>query len=185
MITIVYGHPYGRSFNHAILETVIGSLQAKGREYTLLDLYADNFDPAVREGDLALYARGHTRDELAVKYMKILAGTREIIYIFPIWWGLEPAIVKGFHDKVLLKDFAWKYTASGDLSPLLHIKKTTLISTSEAPGTLFRAYFEDYLPNHVFRAVGMENPSWHNLDNVVQGGEQRRKDFLALVAKLI
>ena len=115
MITIVYGHPWGKSFNAAIRDAVMDAL--KGREHALLDLYADGFDPAVREADLALYSAGRTNDALAQKYMEILARTREIIYIYPVWWGTEPAIVKGFHDKVLLKGFClvlfrrWEFAA--------------------------------------------------------------------------
>lgn len=184
MLSIVYGHPYDGSFGHAILETILKKLRATAREHMLMDLYADHFDPAVREEDLALYSSGRTSDPLAMRYMEILRKTSEIIYIFPVWWGVEPAIVKGFHDKVLLKDFAWFYSDTGALSPLLRIGKTTVITTSEAPTRLFSAYFEDYLPEHVFSAVGMGNPVWLNLDNIIHCGEAARKEFLEKVEKL-
>lgn len=185
MVTIVYGHPYDKSFNHAILAAVLAALREQGREYALLDLYADGFDPAVREAELALYCAGKTCDKLARKYMDILGRTREIVYIFPVWWGVEPAIVKGFHDKVLLKDFAWQYTAEGMLEPLLEIEKTTLLTTSDAPSAAFSAYFEEYLPGHVFAAVGMRNASWHNFENIVRSTSRQREDFLRLAARVV
>ena len=43
--TIIYAHPYEKSFNHAILERVQALLDAKGQEYRLIDLYADVFNP--------------------------------------------------------------------------------------------------------------------------------------------
>lgn len=185
MVTIVYGHPYAKSFNHAILEAVLAALRERRRECALLDLYADGFDPAVREAELALYGVGKTSDELAQRYMKILAVTTEIVYIFPVWWGVEPAIVKGFHDKALLKDFAWRYAADGSLEPLLEIGKTTLLTTSDAPTAVFRAYFEDYLPAHVFAAVGMRNASWHNFENIVRSTPAAREEFLRLAAEVV
>ena len=133
MITVVYGHPYDGSFNAAIRDTVLATLRESGREPALIDLYADAFDPAVRAPELALYGEGCTCDALAQRYMDILRRTDEIIYIFPVWWGTEPAIVNGFHDKVLLKGFAWSYGADGSLSPRLAIRRTTLFTTSEAP----------------------------------------------------
>lgn len=185
MVTIVYGHPYAKSFNHAILEAVLAALRERGRKHALLDLYADGFDAAVREAELALYGAGKTCDKLARKYMDILGGTREIVYIFPVWWGVEPAIVKGFHDKVLLKDFAWRYTPEGRLEPLLRIDKVTLLTTSDAPSAVFRAYFEEYLPEHVFAAVGMGNASWHNFENIVRSTPEAREEFLRLAARVV
>lgn len=183
MVTIVYGHPYGKSFNAAIKDAVMAALA--DREHTLIDLYADGFDPAVRREDLALYSAGRTCDALAQSYMDILANTREIIYIFPVWWGVEPAIVKGFHDKVLLKDFAWSYSAAGALLPKLKIEKTTLFTTSDAPGDFFAAYFNDYLPSHVFAAVGMNNAAWHNFGNILRASEAERKAFLDRIGEWI
>lgn len=185
LITIVYGHPYGKSFNRAILDSALASLQARNLDYTLIDLYGDGFDPAVREQDLALYSCGQTNDALAQKYMEILGKTAEIIYIFPVWWGVEPAIVKGFHDKVLLKDFAWSYSPEGNLQPKLQIDKTTIFTTSDAPGDFFAAYFNDYLPMHVFAAVGMGNVSWHNFGNILRSTSEERADFLRLVAQKV
>ena len=183
MITIVYGHPYDGSFNAAIRDTVLVTLREAGREHTLIDLYADAFDPAVRTPELALYGEGRTCDALAQRYMDILRRTDEIIYIFPVWWGTEPAIVNGFHDKVLLKGFAWTYAPDGSLSPLLHIRRATLFTTSEAPSACFAAYFADYLPAHVFAAVGMENPAWHNFANITRSTPEERAAFLRLVAR--
>lgn len=183
MIAIVYGHPYGQSFNAAVRDAVTASLRAQNRDYRLLDLYGDGFDPAVREGELALYGAGRTSDALAQKYMEILAVAKEIIYIYPVWWGTEPAIVKGFHDKVLLKDFAWSYSPEGQLLPLLRIDRTTIFTTSDAPGDFFAPYFNDYLPSHVFAAVGMRNVSWHNMGNILRASAEERAAFLRLAAQ--
>lgn len=183
MITIVYGHPYDKSFNAAIRETVIDTLSGENAAYSLIDLYADGFDPAVRQAELALYAQGRTCDALAQRYMKILGRTERLIYVYPVWWGTEPAIVKGFHDKVLLKDFSWIYSPEGRLLPRLHIGHTTLFTTSEAPTECFAAYFAEYLPSHVFAAVGMGNATWHNFENITQSTPGERAAFLELVAR--
>ena len=45
MTTIVYAHPWAGSFNHAILETVTKQLDFHEENYTVIDLYADGFNP--------------------------------------------------------------------------------------------------------------------------------------------
>ena len=183
MITVVYGHPYDKSFNAAIRDAVLAALAKEGPEWSLIDLYADRFDPAVRAPELALYSGGRTSDPQAQKYMDILARTDRIIYIFPVWWGTEPAIVKDFHDKVLLKGFAWTHSPEGRLVPKLRISSTTLFTTSEAPTGTFSAYFTGYLPEHVFAAVGMQGVAWHNFDHVPQSTPEERAAFLELAAR--
>lgn len=37
--TIIYAHPYEKSFNHAILQRVEALLQAKGENYRVTDLW--------------------------------------------------------------------------------------------------------------------------------------------------
>lgn len=69
---IVYDHPYEKSFNHAILQTVIAALQSKGKAHALIDLHADNFDPVFRKEELALYGKGETIDPLVEKYWQLL-----------------------------------------------------------------------------------------------------------------
>ncbi len=185
MLTIIYGHPWPGSFNHSILETVLSTLTKQNVPYGLVDLYADCFDPAVRKEDLALYGSGGTADTLARKYMEILTNTDKLIFIYPVWWGLEPAIVKGFYDKVLLKDFAWKYSADGQLLPLLNIEKALIFTTSDAPTHIFAAYFQEYLPAHVFAAVGIKNSQWHNFDNIPRRTRKECGAFLQYASKKV
>ena len=44
-ILIVYDHPYEKSFNHAILQTITAALDAKNRAYDVIALHADGFNP--------------------------------------------------------------------------------------------------------------------------------------------
>ena len=55
-----------------------------------------------------------------------------LIFAFPIWWGIMPAILKGFIDKVFLKDFAYIYTETG-----IHgiLNKNAVVTESMARST--------------------------------------------------
>lgn len=68
MTTIVYAHPWAGSFNHAILETVTKQLDFHEENYTVIDLYADGFNPTMTANDLRLYNKGKTADKNADRY---------------------------------------------------------------------------------------------------------------------
>lgn len=184
-MTLLYTHPYPKSFNHAILDTVIKNISEKGVKYNILDLCGDHFDSVMQPEQLKLFARGETTDPLAKKYINIIKNTKDhMIFVFPIWWGTEPAIVKGFFDKVCLKGVAYSQSPEGKLSPLLDIKKTTVFTTSEGPTMLFAPYFDKYFTNRL-NSVGMKNVSWHNCDQTSTGTLKHREDFLKKVAQLV
>ena len=50
-LLVVYCHPHAGSFCHALLERVLAGLAVHGHEVDLLDLYAEGFDPVLREGE--------------------------------------------------------------------------------------------------------------------------------------
>ncbi|MBO4955241.1 MAG: NAD(P)H-dependent oxidoreductase, partial [Muribaculaceae bacterium] len=62
MITIVYCHPYTKSFNHSILQAVTDLLTERGDEYDVINLYGEGFNPVLDSAGLALYSKGETED---------------------------------------------------------------------------------------------------------------------------
>ncbi|MBR5898795.1 MAG: NAD(P)H-dependent oxidoreductase [Muribaculaceae bacterium] len=185
MITIVYAHPWTGSFNHAILETVTQQLDFDEENYNVIDLYADGFNPTMTTDDLRLYSKGKTADKNADRYRHILSNTTEIIFIFPIWWGMIPANLKGFFDKTLLRGGAFNHDNKGRLVPALHIKRTVLITTSQGETAMYKPFIEDYLIPNVLNAVGMTGTQWYNCDRVSHGPEENRKNFLKYIAMVI
>lgn len=153
MITIVTAHPYDKSFNRGILESIARQYLDLGREYRLIDLYADGFNPVMTPADLKGFSHGETDNPLVGTYQDILRHTEHIIYIFPIWWGMMPAILKGFFDLTLLKGFAYDTTPEGAMMPCLDIKRTTVITTSQGPTDTFAPFIDGYLRTHVFDTV--------------------------------
>ena len=57
--------------------------------------------------------KGRPLDPSVQKYQQMIKESRRLIFIFPIWWADMPAIVKGFPDKVLLKQFAYVESKTG------------------------------------------------------------------------
>ncbi len=185
MTTIIFSHPWHGSFNHAVLETVTQKLDEQNTPYQIIDLTADNFNPAMTTDDLRLYSKGDSADPIVQKYRDILLKTDDIIFIFPVWWGMLPANLKGFFDKVLLKGSAFNYDKNGDMLPLLNISRTLLITTSQGETEIYHPFFVGYLIPRVLNAVGMNNVMWLNCEKTSHGPEENRKNFLQQVAEII
>ena len=109
MVTIVFAHPWHGSFNKAILDAIIDEYDNNNVAYEVLDLHKDNFNPVFTEDELSVYNKGKVLDPLILRYQQVIKKSDKMIFIFPNWWNTMPAILKGFFDKVLLKDFAFNY----------------------------------------------------------------------------
>ncbi|WP_025026048.1 NAD(P)H-dependent oxidoreductase [Caldalkalibacillus mannanilyticus] len=184
--TIIFAHPWHGSFNKAIMDTVISALEKKKKEYQVIDLNKDGFNPVLTEGELALYSKGGYRDERVEKYQKMLKNSDEVVFIFPIWWYNLPAILKGFIDKVMLKNYSYTEDKFGLKGLLDNVKKTTIITTSQAPtwylkwvvGNPIRTFTRGTL-----KGIGFKNIKWMNSEYTTSGTDQKRKKFLSKIAK--
>ena len=94
--TIILAHPWHGSFNKSIMDTTIEQLVLKKKDYQIIDLNKDQFNPVLNESDLSLYSKGQSRDQLVNQYQKMLSDSDELVFIFPVWWFDVPDILKGF-----------------------------------------------------------------------------------------
>lgn len=179
MVTIVFSHPWYGSFNKAILDVICSELDKQNRPYEVLDLYKDKFNPVFSEEELAVYNQGKALDPLITRYQNIIKSSDEIVFIFPNWWNTMPAILKGFFDKVLLKDFAFNY--EGGFNALLTIEKSTVITTSEHPSPNFKNMIEQSFIGDMLNPVGIRNATWLSCEGTSKGTDAQRGEFLQRV----
>lgn len=187
--TIILAHPWHGSFNKAIMDTVILSFRKNNKEYQIIDLNKENFNPVLTEGELALYSKGEYHDESVKKYQDMIRESDQLVFIFPIWWYYLPSILKGFIDKVMLKNFAIIEGKYGLKGLIVHIKKVTVITTSQAP-TWYLKFIAGNPIKKIFikgtlKSIGIKNAVWLNNDNTTTGTEKSRKKFLEKVSKFI
>jgi len=119
---IVYAHPEPTSFSAALKDCAVDALQNLGFAVEVSDLYAEKFDPVAGRHDFtgeADPARFHYQTEQLTAW-KNQAFSPDIrreqervsradlfIFVFPLWWGGVPAILKGWFDRVLAYGFAY------------------------------------------------------------------------------
>jgi len=126
---VVLGHPAATSFNRLVAETYCETVRACGQEAELRDLYALGFDPLLKaeerpgSPDFALAA--DVEAEVA-----LIADSAIVTMIYPIWFGMPPAIIKGYVDRVLGAGFLARDIKAGTPNSLLHGKRLMLFSSS-------------------------------------------------------
>ncbi len=189
-VSIILGHPAHGSFNHAIADTAIAALQARGHEVAFHDLYREGFDPVFTAAELA-------RD--AVLPPAIEAHCREIgeadglIVIHPNYWSAPPAILRGWVDRVLRAGRAYNFVPDGQGGArpvgLLKAQVGLVFTTANTPHEKEVALFGDPLETHwlkvVFGLCGVPRTrKWDFSPVIVSTPEQRRRWLDEVVAAM-
>lgn len=179
--TIIVANPSNDSFSKSIMEKISKSLKEKDKTYEIIDLYKDKFNPVMSSEEVELYSKGQCNDELVKKYQSIMKSTDEIIYIFPIWWNSCPAILKGFFDKVFVKEFAFKEENKRPVGLLTNIKRAAVITTSECDTEYMIKELDNPIEATFIKGIlniaGISNAKWINA-NLSDKNEESKQKFL-------
>lgn len=194
--TLVYCHPYDKSFNAAIKSVIIDAHTKSGVQLKVFDLNEMQFNPVMSQKELREFARARTKeginmdnlDPQAVEMAREINDSDELILLFPIWWELMPAQIKGFIDKVIFPGLV--YTNSGELKLKLisdKLKKVTVITTMNTPNVLYRVLFGSTinfaLKYGTFKKIGVKSYSWMNLSSVKLKSQSKRQEDLYRIEK--
>jgi len=96
---LILGHPDPGSFNHAVAARYVEVAQSNHHTVVVRDLYAIGFDPLLKDIERPQrrpgISRPDVRDEIA-----LVEQSDVITFVYPLWFGTPPAIVKGYIDRV-------------------------------------------------------------------------------------
>ena len=137
-ILVILGQPQRRSYGGALAQAYVEGAREAGAEVQELYLGELQFNacanasqppPAALEPDLA-------RAQEAIRWAD------HLVFVYPIWWGTIPALLKGFIERVFTEGFAVKFR---DDSPwwdrLLKGRSARLIVTMNTPSFIYRWMF--------------------------------------------
>ena len=176
-VLIIYAHPHCQSFSEAILKKVQAGL-SKVHTVTLLDLYAEQFDPVLRF-DKCNKTQTLSKSAEIEKYRTLVAQADHMIFIFPIWWSGMPAMLKGFIDRIFAKGFAYSYKKVG-LEGHLQGKSAWIIATHNTP-SLAMPFVQDYgkvLKKQILKPCGIAPVRLTRLANTEKITDEKRERFL-------
>ncbi|MET0146662.1 MAG: NAD(P)H-dependent oxidoreductase [Ilumatobacteraceae bacterium] len=107
---VVYCHPDPASFTAVTRDRAVAALSARGHEVRLTDLYACRFDPlfTAEERDHHLEPGPHPS---VADHAADLTWCQQLVLVYPTWWSGQPAMLKGWIDRVWVRDVAWELPA--------------------------------------------------------------------------
>jgi len=70
-----------------------------------------------------------------------LEWAHHVVFVYPAWWGMAPARLKGLLDRILLPGRAFRELASGRLEGLLAGRTAHLVTTLDMPPWVYRWLF--------------------------------------------
>jgi putative NADPH-quinone reductase len=191
-VLIVFNHPYEGSYCSAILNSVISGLNKVNHKIDVINLDKEDFNPVMTSEDLKAFRDKKPIDPKVLEYKKRLEKADHVIFIFPIWWELMPALMKGFVDKVIFPGVAYDYVNGSNtkMKPLLtNIKGITVITTMNTPRMLYRLVFGNAIEMAFMRGtfwkLGFKNRKWISYDMVKQTSDEKRKLWLSDIERKI
>lgn len=134
-ILIILGHPAGESFNELILKSYHEGAIAANHEVHLLRLDELKFDLISRRPKKSGGEQKDIEPDLEFAQQEILWADH-LVFIYPLWWGNVPALLKGFIDRSFISGFSHRYLKNGRYEKLLKGRSAHLIITMDAP-TIF------------------------------------------------
>ena len=134
-ILIVLGHPRTDSLCAGLADAYGEGAEASGHEVRRIDVGRLRMDPVLRTG----YEPHETEEPDLTAAREAIAWAEHLVFVWPLWLGAMPAILKGFLERTLSRGFAIE-TIKGPpfYRPLLGGRSARVIVTMHMPVLIYR-----------------------------------------------
>lgn len=180
---VIYCHPNDRSLVAAAKDRVIDGLRAAGHEVHLTDLYADRFRPELSAEEHRVHLEPGIAPELR-PYADDLRWAEAIVLVYPTWWSGQPAMLKGWMDRVLGAGVAWDLPdGARNVRPLLTDIRRIAVVTTHGSSKLVNALEGESGKRTAFRSLRAVcsrrvRTSWTAIYALDRAGEVERTAWL-------
>ncbi len=179
---IIYSHLNPDSFTKAIVDKVGKVAQEKGDVIKTINLYGDQFNPILEFPDIEHMFLGKDAPADVANYQEIVLWADHMTFVYPLWWGQMPAMLKGFLDRVFANGFAFAYSEDGIPIGLLKGRSAKSYILTGNPDDYYEASgmhaaLRRVSDEGIFGFCGMEATSTF-FGNVAMGSDDLRKGYL-------
>ncbi len=129
-VLVVYCHPDPASLTAAALDRVRAGLDRGGHEIRCTDLYDDGFRPELSAEEQAAHLAPGVDPALS-DHADDLRWAEAIVFVYPTWWSGQPAMLKGWIDRVCAHGIAWSLPRPGGppLPLLTGLRRVVIVTT--------------------------------------------------------
>ena len=126
---VVYAHPCEESFASALKGVVVNTLEGRGWNVDLCDLYAEGFDPVMSAEERRGYHAIPSNTLPVQAHVDRLLAASALVFVHPVWNFGPPAILKGYYDRVFVPGISFRLD-NGKVKPAMtHIRKLGVVTT--------------------------------------------------------
>lgn len=182
-VLVVHCHPDPESFVAEVNRRVLVGLDRAGHEVRVRDLYAEGFDPLFGAEERHRHLEPGPAPELA-DHVNDLQWCETLVLVYPTWWSAQPAMLKGWFDRVWVRGVAWELPDGADrLRPLLRNVRRIVVVTTHGSSKLMNALEGEAGKRTVTRSLRLMchprcRTSWWPLYDIDRSTETRRQEFL-------
>ncbi|WP_246275864.1 NAD(P)H-dependent oxidoreductase [Methanolobus zinderi] len=168
----------------------VSTLKESGHEVSFHDLCAEGFDPILMGEELV---SDRSDDELVQIHWNEIKEADGIVIIHPNWWGQPPAILKGWVDRVLRENVAYRFPEDDDGSGLpiglLKARVALVFNTSNTPeereNTVFGDPLERIWKDCIFDFCGVSNFHRRMFRTIAGSTSEQRQAWLDEVMDMV
>ena len=187
---IVTAHPVENSLSQSLAQRIAGKLQEQGTQVEIADLHAEGFSPTMIRPDLDLYHGDVSAlpDEVLREQQRVERADM-LVFVFPIYWWSVPALLKGWFDRVLTVNWAYKVAEDGRIVGNLRDVPVRLVATAGSDLAGFdkhgySAAIQSQIVEGVFGFCGLKNVTLDILYQADSATPQQVDDFLQSLTKI-
>lgn len=127
---VVLAHPVPESFVAAVAQYAVAAMEGSGHEVRVVDLYAENFDARLSRDEWRTREAASSWTHLN-SHVEALRWADGLVFVYPTWFGAQPAILKGWFDRVWGEGIAYSVPPDGRRvrGRLTNIASMTVITT--------------------------------------------------------
>jgi NAD(P)H dehydrogenase (quinone) len=176
---VVLAHPDPHSFNGLVADAYCEAVRRHGQEAIVRDLYAMNFDPVLKNAERPT-EHGFTPLEDVQAELDVIRGSDVFVLVYPIWFGMPPAMMKGYVERVLGAGVTARQVQDRAGVTLMKDRRLVSLTSSGASGLWLdregqvgslRTVFSEY----IVHAFGMKSAEYLHFGGIVEGFSQ---DFI-------
>lgn len=184
-ILMILGTPKNASLCHALGEAYAQGARREGHVVRQLKLGELSFDPVLHDG----YDQGQHLEPDLLEAQRQIHWAEHLVFVYPVWWGGLPALLKGFFDRVFLPGFAFKYRGRSQLwDKLLSGRTADLLVTLDTPPWYFRWIYGAPAHRQMIRTIlgfsGIKTRRLAEFAPVRPSSEAQRQDWLRRAEEL-
>lgn len=184
-IVIINGHPDKESFNFALANAYKTSAIKSGAEVREIVISELDFNPNLKFG----YRKRTELEPDLLKSQETLKWAEHIVWVYPVWWGSVPAIMKGFLDRVLLPGFAFKKREGSVWWDKYFTGKTSrIICTMDSPTWFYKFVYggpsHRAMKNLTLNFIGVKSVKFTAIGPIRLSKDEFREKWIGKVGKL-